>query len=56
MGLNYCVENKINKNLTIINPRKQNGMWKKKNNHSIYSTYLGCEQCLHRHNNVNTDY
>lgn len=56
MGFNYCIENKINKNVTIINSRKQNGTWERKNNPSIYIAWLSCEQCLHRHNNVNTDY
>ena len=47
-GLNDCRENKINRNVTIINSRKQNGVWERKNNHGIYITWLSCEQCLHR--------
>lgn len=55
-GLNDCRENKTNRNVTIPNSREQNGVWERENSHGICITRLSCEQCLHRHKNVNTDY
>lgn len=55
-GLNDCRENKTNRNVTIPNNSREQKWWKGK----IIMVYVlhgsSCEQCLHRHNNVNTDY